>query len=430
MKDHTAETPPFVDVDVHHTWKADADIIQYLPKRWRETYAVSSPVDRKRQSRKNPESRISNQPILNSPQLRMSVETVLTPDQFSYPKSGGDSRPEWMPNGTGRPASDYDTLRSTLLDIYNVKRAILSFNVGMHCAVRNPWLAMDLTRAGNDWNRDHWLGIPDDRLRSVVVVQTHVPDEAAKEIRRVGRHPKIAAVLLGVAPPGKPLGHPLYHPIYEAAVEVGLPIAIHIGGDFVPEFSHMGAGGIPSTYFEIEALAQTPVIHHAMSMIVHGVFDKYPDLKVVLVELGVTWLPWLLWNMDANYKLLKRESPYLQKLPSEYFREHIRVATMPLETIPARKLHELIEEYRLDDLLCFSTDYPHYDEDDPVHIAKRLPKASHDKIFYKNACYAYGWNENEVLATERPTGPVRVPATARRVAAPADARPEASLGVM
>jgi hypothetical protein len=263
-----------------------------------------------------------------------------------------------------------------------------------------------------------------------VVTQTHLPDEAAKEIRRVGKHPKIAEVLLGPAAPGKPLGHPLYHPIYEAAVEMGLPVAIHIGGDFVPEFSHMGAGGMPSSYFEIFTLAQTPVIHHVLSMIVHGVFDEYPELKVLLVEVGVTWVPWLLWNMDANYKQLKRESPYLKKLPSEYFREHVRVSTQPLEGIPARKLQELIEEFRLDDLLCFSTDYPHGEEDDPVYVSKRLPKASLDKIFYKNGCYAYGWDEKDVLATERPNGPVRMPATARSVGPAADARLEPFVEVM
>jgi predicted TIM-barrel fold metal-dependent hydrolase len=67
--------------------------------------------------------------------------------------------------------------------------------------------------------------------------------------------------------------------------------------------------------------------------------------------------------MDANYDLMRRESPWVKKWPSEYFREHVFVTTQPFEsTITSRQLSNLYTNFEyLQDVLCFSTDYPHWD---------------------------------------------------------------------
>ena len=159
--------------------------------------------------------------------LTLGREGVLTaPDVVRFVKHGGPSmRTEYMPNGTGRPGTDYQALCDQLLEPFNVRRAILSFNTGLEAGVRDPWQAVEICRAINDWNRDRWLGIDDDRLRSAVLVQTHLPELAALEIQRVGRHPKIAEVRFMTSALGKPFGHPVYDPIYKAAAELGLPMA-------------------------------------------------------------------------------------------------------------------------------------------------------------------------------------------------------------
>ena len=58
--------------------------------------------------------------------------------------------------------------------------------------------------------------------------------------------------------------------------------------------------------------------HHLTSMIVHGTFEKFPDLKVVVAEEGIAWLPWLVTQLDANYELMTRESKWVKRRPSEY----------------------------------------------------------------------------------------------------------------
>jgi hypothetical protein len=139
--------------------------------------------------------------------------------------------------------------------------------------------------------------------------------------------------------------------------------------------------------------------------VTHGVFERYPELKLLIVEAGVSWLPWLMWNFDAHAKLLRRESPWVKRDPSDYIRDHVRLTTQPLESSPrSDQLIDLFEAVGgVEDILCFATDYPHWDGDDPTYIASRIPKAWWPKVFYQNALRLYGWKE-EALA---PAGAAR-----------------------
>src|SRR5437667_324215 len=70
----------------------------------------------------------------------------------------------------------------------------------------------------------------DDRLYGGLLVNTQLPEEGAKDIRRFGRHPRVVEALLVVNGARQPLGHPVYDPIFEACVELDLPVSIHIAG--------------------------------------------------------------------------------------------------------------------------------------------------------------------------------------------------------
>jgi hypothetical protein len=192
---------------------------------------------------------------------------------------------------------------------------------------------------------------------------------------------------------GKPFGHPLYHPIYEAAAELGLPIAIHIAGEGLVPGSQMSASGIQSTRFEKHSIYMQGVQHHLSSFISHGVFEKYPRLKLILLEAGVAWVPWLLWELDGQFASLRKESRWVKRLPSEYFREHVRLSTQPLELSPERnQMIDLLEAFGgMDEVLCFSSDYPHWDFDNPTYISGRFPTSWLHKVFYENAAQLYPW---------------------------------------
>jgi predicted TIM-barrel fold metal-dependent hydrolase len=202
---------------------------------------------------------------------------------------------------------------------------------------------------------------------------------------------------------GKPLGDPIYHPIYEAAAELDLSIGLHIGdGLFLPAGAHIAAGGLPTTRLEKHDLHMQPTHHHMMSFIVHGVFEKYPDLQLVVKETGTLgYFPWLLSEMDATYDMLRRESSWVRRRPSDYFRSNMWLTTQPFDESPRpRQLIDLLNGFEgFEDRLCFSTDYPHHDTDDPITIDRRLPQSWWQKVYYDNPVRAFGWEADETLKT-------------------------------
>ena len=103
-----------------------------------------------------------------------------------------------------------------------------------------------------------------------------------------------------------------------------------------------------------------------MSMIFEGLFERYRDLKIVLIECGFGWLPALGWRLDKHWKRMRDEVPHLARAPSEYIREHFYVSTQPMEeTEDSTHVLDAMRWIGFDRLL-FASDYPHWDFDDPA----------------------------------------------------------------
>ena len=66
-------------------------------------------------------------------------------------------------------------------------------------------------------------------------------------------------------------------------------------------------------------------------MVLEGVFERFPKLKVVSIEAGFGWVPSLAWRLDKHFDRLRSELPHLKKKPSEYLREHVWWSTQPME---------------------------------------------------------------------------------------------------
>jgi predicted TIM-barrel fold metal-dependent hydrolase len=136
-----------------------------------------------------------------------------------------------------------------------------------------------------------------------------------------------------------------------------------------------------------------------ISLVCEGVFERFPNLRVVTMEGGIAWIPSLMWRMDKHYRRLRDEVPHLKRLPSEYIREHMYITTQPIEE-PDNPKHLLQTIEHLDsEKLMFSTDYPHWDADDPNRaFPVKLPPDLKRKIFSENArkLYQLGTKDNLV----------------------------------
>ncbi len=276
---------------------------------------------------------------------------------------------------------DLEQVREHLLDSWNLEYGILNCVYRIQ-SIHNPDLASAIAQAVNDWQIEHWLD-PEPRLRASLVVPSQLPDLAAKEIERVGGHPGFVQVVLP-ARSRTPYGSRLYHPIYEAAVRNNLAIGINYGG---APGTQPSATGWPSTYLE-EYSGMTQVFQaQVISLVAEGVFDQFPDLRVVLIESGFTWLPAVMWRIDKEWRGLRNNTPWVKRPPSEYMRKHIRFTLQPIDAPPTpNQLLQIIGQLESDEMLMFSTDYPHWQFNTPNDaLPAELPGSLARKILHENA---------------------------------------------
>src|SRR5258708_35849561 len=165
-------------------------------------------------------------------------------------------------------------------------------------------MASAFCKAINDWIAAEWLA-RDSRLRASIVVPMQAPDLAVEEIERRAGDKKFVSVLV-LAQGESLLGRRHFWPVYQAAVKHQLPIAVHAGSQYRAAPSSIGWPSYRYEYYLAEAQAfPAPVL----SLIYEGVFVKFPALKVVLMESGVSWLPAFIWVSTNTWRSSRFDSP-------------------------------------------------------------------------------------------------------------------------
>jgi predicted TIM-barrel fold metal-dependent hydrolase len=290
--------------------------------------------------------------------------------------------PRWTAGGA-TPARDLATVQRDVLDPLGIGNAVLNCWWGVD-SVRHPDYAAGLARALNDWMIAEWLE-RDDRLRGSIVMPAHDPASAAREIDRVGGHPGVVQGLLPVRS-SRLYGQRVWHPMFEALTRNDLVAGIHYGGqgDGPPSPT-----GWPSWFLEEYVSAIQGYHAQVTSLVAEGTFQKFPSLRVSLLEGGFTWLPSLMWRLDKEWKGLRRDIPWVREPPSKTLRERVRVSVQPLDAGPVRDLARVIEWIGSDDMLMFSTDYPHGHGQDLALLLSAMPKSSHPKLMSENARAQY-----------------------------------------
>jgi predicted TIM-barrel fold metal-dependent hydrolase len=317
-------------------------------------------------------------------------EAVSIPRNLLYVNPAGVLRRDaHAPDGSA-PGADPTYTAEHLLDRHGVSRAVLIGGevLGLG-AMPDPDAAAMVAAAYNDWLAEVWLAA-DDRYRGTIVVGAQDPTLAAAEIRRASQNPRFVAVLLPLM--NILMGQRHYYPIYEAAAELGLPITVHPNsGEGIFRTSPSTAGAPPTYYVEWHTGLSQVFQANLISMICHGVFEQFPQLKLVVTEGGIGWIPDVLWRLDKNVKGLRDEVPWVRRLPSEYIFDHVRFTSQPLPEPQRREhLHTLCEIVHADRTLLFSSDYPHWDFDDPRHALRALPEEIRQRVKVDNAMETYG----------------------------------------
>lgn len=353
----TASRLAIADCDIHPVRRSPNAFDPWLPARWREHLRTFGGLRR----------------------LGMQAGPA-------YPKGQPDAaRRDAVPPEGGKPGSSLSFMQAQHLDPNNVVFGVLNpLRTGQ--GIANPELCAALCHATNEWQVAEWTS-KDSRLKASIVVPYEFAEACVEEIRHWAGHKDFVQVLI-LSRTGEPLGNRRYWPIYQAAAEAGLPVAVHAfgyGG------SPITSAGWPSHYVE-EMAGHAQSCQAALgSMVIEGIFERLPGLKVIMVEAGFAWAPSFAWRLDKTWKALKAETPHLKRLPSEYLKQQVWWTTQPMEEPePRTDLLDTINWMGWDRLL-FATDYPHWDFDDPA-LAMPLPIADAERraFFRENALAVYG----------------------------------------
>src|SRR5438445_9161085 len=296
------------------------------------------------------------------------------------------------------PAAAVDpAARLALLEHDGIDAAILYPSLGLQweAEVSDPAYALAHCRAYNRWIEEFAAG-SGGRLVPVAHLSLGDPDEAAAELRRAVRAGARGGFLLPFTLSGVPHGHPAHDPLWAAAEELDVPIAIHTGVDpKARDLHHRFDGltwpeGVVQGIWYLQLMFAQAVQQAFSTFFLHATFDRFPRLKVVVLESGAGWLAYWLDRMDPFPRGPLRVPLPLREPPSTHLRRQCWISADPDE----RTLPPVIECVG-DDRFLWATDYPHSDHGagfmEELHeLGERLPAESRRRLFGENAARLYG----------------------------------------
>src|ERR671923_1097468 len=196
---------------------------------------------------------------------------------------------------TGNPTPD-DWLK--FLDKTGIKWTVLYPTAGLAVGriMAEEW-AVIACRAYNNWLYESYLN-ENPRLKGMALIPFQNVEAAVAELRRAVKELGMLGGMLpsnGEAIQGH-LGIKNYWPLYDEAEKLGCSLAVHVGC-----LHHIGLDSF-STYYPAHALGHPfSLMIQAAAMFAHGVFDRFPRLRVGFLEGGATWVPFMMDRLDRSY---------------------------------------------------------------------------------------------------------------------------------
>lgn len=260
-----------------------------------------------------------------------------------------------------------------------------------------------LCRVYNDWTYEFTRGDPE-RFKFWAWVPRHDARLAAQEARRcVEELGAVGAAMPSPAVNGRLLSDDAFYPLWEELERLQVPIGFHPSGgrlrdDIRSRYRGQRRTGVIQRTIARQFYAGTAVAE----LILGGALDDFPGLQVVVMEAGVSWLPWLLWWMDEQWEMFSPDVDYTLALkPTEYFARQCYAVVDCSEDIARYAI-----EFGLGDRLLMSTDYPHHDSPFPNGVEMFLGHGGISdeqkrKILWDNGARVFGLEARSGLSRQR-----------------------------
>ncbi len=297
-------------------------------------------------------------------------------DQWAQPQSWAELN----------PAGHDPKARLAIQDEENVSGEVIYPSVGMVICL-HPEVAYRKAcfEAYNRWLAEFCATDPK-RLIGIGMAAIPSPEEGVRELQEIARMGFRGVMLCGDAS-FEDYDHPSYDPVWEAAIGLGLPISFHILTG--RESYGMEVRG-PKVIQQIVTIRGNQNI--VMMMVLSGVFDRHPELRVVMVENDAGWLPHFCFRLDHAWERHRwsLEIGAIERPPSEYVNECV-YATFQDDT----SVRHVIDAVNLDRIM-WATDFPHGDGTYPDsrkvadEVTEGMTMEQKHAVVYGNATALYG----------------------------------------
>ena len=251
-------------------------------------------------------------------------------------------------------------------------------------AARDPQFQLTVAQAYNDWTAD-LFGSHSDRFAPAAAVPVIDVDAAVKEVYRVADM-GFNLISSPIHLKYQPYNLPVYGPLWDALEDTGMPLSLHFATGS-EDRNHDAGDQKYGGFLTYMITAMSEGVYPACHFVSSGIFQRHPNLHMVVVECGAGWLPWVLYTLDDQYERKHMWiEPKLEMKPSELFKRQGHT-TFSDDLVALQMLDFLGAE-----ALLWGSDYPH-DEGTFPHsqevIEKTFKGVSEEdkrKIVYSNSC--------------------------------------------
>lgn len=303
----------------------------------------------------------------------------------------GTGRGAWVPEGMRESAVHREgavdpVLRLADMDTEGIDVTVLFGVVSLgFYAMNDRDLTNAVCRAYNNWLHDYCQKAPE-RLKGAPALPLRWVDDACAEAERCVRELGFVTITMPSRCGDRNPDDPANTPLDELAESLDVPISVHAGGcrfaydKFVDAYAQHHAVEFPFNN-----------MFAATTLVCGGVLERFRSLRVVLLESGAGWVPFLFERLDEHWEHRADEMPGITKAPSEYLAD----GRLFVSTEGEHGLPQIIEQSG-PDWLVWASDYPHWDSDFPNGVRKIVTRYDVDDahkraVFDTNARRLYGW---------------------------------------
>ncbi len=251
----------------------------------------------------------------------------------------------------------------------------------------DPEIEMAFIRANHRFLDDFCRPYPH-RLKSMIVASARSVDESVKEIKRWAKEPWAVGVQ-PYMPLDFPVDHPSLDPIWKAADEAGLCVVHHSFATGYPGYRDLWSNPF------LGRMASHPwgAMRMVAAFLGAGIMDRFPNLRLAVLESGFGWLPFWARRMDDQVEYMGYVAEGLKCKPSEYMLSGRFFASIVLHE--GAEMVGMVNQLMGDDILMFGSDYPHAESRFPGSVDKvlgweNLNNQQLGKLLWENPVRAFG----------------------------------------